>query len=596
MKGLLALAVAGVLALGGFAKATENVALVIGNGTYSAAPEAETAVRDAKAVSEALRNAGWDVTLGLNLDRRAMKRTIRDFASLAAQARQITIFYSGHALRTGGISYLAPIDASADTLTDVLFDGVPLSLLLEIAGEAPGKAIVFVDGAQLRGFKPTEFVEPGLAALRGPEGVLIVSAAAPGRAVRRSRWRDSRFAGQIVDQFIQPGASVADVAAGAAAPTFAVGRIDAEFTLSPMPDPISAKELAAEIEMAYWRAAEQSGKAEDYRVYLGRYPNGLFADYARERLGLGADDIIKEQPPQVDPRILADRDLNLSRIRKRKLQEYLLALGFDPKGIDGLFGESSRDAIRRWQQRNGIRDMNGWLTQSQLSLLTRQGEAALTAQRQKAEREQRARDARDNAFWKTTGALRTAQGYRRYLERYPEGLHAKSARAALARIAESNKDNAAKRERKAFKRARARDTAEAYRDYLGAYPDGIYRDRALARLDKIENAERAKARRARMEAREATLGLTRSDRLSVEQRLRAMGYQPGPLDGVFDKQTRAAIKGYQQARGLRANGYLNQRTVVTLVRETRGLPAGEKGVVIDGAQIIREVLDALGKN
>ena len=187
----------------------DGVALLIGNGDYENGPSAVTAERYVNSVGEALAEAGWKVSTGTNMDRAAMREVIAGFAAAATDADELLIYYSGHALRTGGVTFLAPTDTKADSLTDVMFDGVPLDLLLRTAATKPGKSVIFLDGAQLRGFTPSEFVEPGLAAIEGPEDVLIVSAAEPGHAIRRSRWRDSRFARLIVDRFLQPGASVA---------------------------------------------------------------------------------------------------------------------------------------------------------------------------------------------------------------------------------------------------------------------------------------------------------------------------------------------------------------------------------------------------
>ncbi|MEM1161831.1 MAG: peptidoglycan-binding protein [Pseudomonadota bacterium] len=578
----------------------DGVALVLGNGTYDRAPTAQTAVRDAKAVAAALEEAGWTVSMGTDLDRDAMRGMLRTFAGAAAEADEVAIFYSGHALRTGGVTYLAPTDAQAASLTDVLFDGVPLDLVMRIAGEKAGNAVIFLDGAQLRGFRPTEFVEPGLAALEGPEGVLIISAAEPGRAVRRSRWRDSRFARLIIDQFLQPGASVQEVAEDAASPTFVIGAADPDFMLSPEPEGVSEPDsLEAEIELAYWRTAERSGKAEDYQAYLKRYPKGTFSEFARERLGMSAEAETVPEEPKIDPRILAERDLNLSRIRKRKIQEYLMALGFDPRGIDGLFGPGSRRAITGWQKKNGY-DNEGWLTAEMVTKLTTQGEAALAEQRRIAEEQRRIREAEDNAYWSATGARATADGYRDYLKKYPEGLNAKLARAALAKIAEAEADAAARRELAAFERAQSADSAEAYRNYLGTYPEGIYRDEALARLDAIEGAERAAAQTAKWQAREDGLQLTLEDRSAIESRLRILGFAVGEEDGTFDERSRAAIKGFQSSRGIPDSGYLNKRTVVRIVRDSNEALAaaqqqqGGQRVVIDGAQVIQGVLEALG--
>ncbi|MEL6999816.1 MAG: peptidoglycan-binding protein [Pseudomonadota bacterium] len=577
---------------------SDGVALVIGNGDYKNAPTAETAVRDAKAVGEALSDAGWQVTTLTDLDRAEMREAIGGFSDVSGIGTEVVFFYSGHAIRSGGMTYLAPTDARAETLTDVLFDGVPLDLVLRIAAEKAGRATVFLDGAQLRGFTPTDFAEPGLDALEAPEGVLIVSAAEPGEAVRRSYWRESRFARLIIDRFLQPGAIANDVASGAGDPTFSSGEADADFAIVPEPEPVETSGLEYEIELAYWRTAERSGKADDYAAYLERYPAGAFAEFARERLGLDDASAAVPAEPTVPPEIQAERDLNLSRIRKRQVQTWLMALGHDPNGIDGLFGRGSRKAIRGWQGKNGF-EANSWLTAAQLEKLQAQGDAAIAEQKRIAEEQRRIREAEDNAYWSATGAKGNPDGYRAYLEKYPEGLNSKIARAALAKVAEAKADAQARKELRIFNRAKKQDTAESYRDYLGTYPEGIYRDQALARLDEIEGAERAAAEKARYEKAEAALKLSKPDRQSVEQRLRFLGFAAGQEDGVFDDRSRAAIKGYQSSRSIGDTGYLDSDTVVMLVNESNQQAQQQdrqNRVQIDGAQVIKGLLDALGKN
>ncbi|MFK7942200.1 MAG: peptidoglycan-binding protein [Paracoccaceae bacterium] len=564
-----------------------NAALIIGNGDYAYAPGAATAERDTRSLSAAFQSAGWAVLQGTNLDRAGMRELITQFAAEAEDADAVAIFYSGHAIRAGGVSFLAPVETKAETLTDVVFDGVPLDLLLAIAGEKAGSAVLFVDGAQLRGFSPTDTFEPGLSDLEGPDGVLIISAAEPGKAVRRSSWRDSRFARLIVDRFLDPGASLMEVAENAPAPVWITGNVDREFSLAALPE-AEAEGLEAEIELAYWRAAEKSGAAEDYQAYLKRFPNGIFAEFARARLGLSADAAVPEEP-EVDPRIQAERDLNLSRARKRRLQEYLLALGYDPKGIDGLYGRGTRRAIVAWQRKNGMAN-EGWLTKDQVGLLTEQGEAALEEQRRIAEEQRRIREAEDNAYWSATGAKATQAGYRAYLEKYPEGQHSKIARAAMAKVAEAEADALARKERRVWRRAEKRATAEAYRNYLGEYPEGVYRDNALAKLDAIESAERNAALADKLTKIENSLNLSDNDMLSVEQRLRFLGFEVGAVDGLFDERTRAGIKGYQNTREMEETGYLNRPTVVQLVRDTNRPQVQQQ---VDGAKVIQNLLEAL---
>ncbi len=570
----------------------DDMALVIGNGAYKNTSVAETAARDAEAVGEALEAAGWTVVKGTDLDRQSMRKTIRGFAESLDKADRILIFYSGHALRTGGETFLAPVDARATSLTDVLFDGVPLDLLMQLAAEKPGDAVVFLDGAQLRGFRPEDFVEPGLADLEGPDGVMIVSAAAPGRAVRRSRWRDSRFARLIIDQFLQPGVSVEKVAGSVSGPTYVTGSVDDDFMLVDPPKPADDPGgLDTEIEITFWRTAERSGRREDYEAYLKRYPSGFFVELAKQRLGVKDDGTRDDDVPDVDPNVEAENDLNLSRIRKRKVQEFLNVLGFNPRGIDGIFGKGTRRALARWQLDRGYEE-TGFLTRPQLRQLRREGSAAVEQARLDAERKKREAEAADNAYWNVTGATGRANDLRNYLEKYPEGLHAADARQSLEKLAEAEADTLARDERRAFRRAKRRDTAEAYRDYLGQYPNGIFRDRALARLDEIEGAERKKAERRRLRAIENGLGLSPNDRISVEMRLRFLGYDVGPQDGKFDRRTRSAIRGYQKSRGINVSGFLNRPTIVRLVRDSN---RGRGGATIDGADVVRGILDALGK-
>ncbi len=83
--------------------------------------------------------------------------------------------------------------------------------------------------------------------------------------------------------------------------------------------------------------------------------------------------------------------------------------------------------------------------------------------------------------------------------------------------------------------------------------------------------------------------------MSVEQRLRALGFETGPIDGKFDKRTRSAIKGYQASRGLKDTGFLNRKTLVRLVRDTDRREEHSAPMELDGADVIRGVLEALSK-
>lgn len=577
--------------------AEARIALLIGNGDYTNAPDAQTAVRDVNSVAEALRRAGWQVTALTDLDRGKMRQALKRFADAADDAKDVLVYYSGHALRTGGYTFLAPTDQRADSLVDVVFDAVPLDLVLRILAEGSGQGVLLIDGAQLEGFRPTQFVEPGLARIDAPEDVFVISAAPPGQAIRRSPERDSRFARQLVDSFLQPGADLVSTANKVGAPVWVTGTAATGFALAPKEAPVTGGDIESEIELAYWRTAERTGRAEDYRAYLQRYPRGVFADFARERLNVARDEPVPAQP-RVDPELDAENKMNLSRARVRQVQSWLAALGHDPGTPDGLMGPKTRSALRDWERSND-RQVNGYLSPAELDRLQAQGESALAEQKRREEQARRVAEAEDEGYWSATGAKRTAAGYRAYLERFPEGLHAREARAALSAMAEAEADASLRDERRAFRRAQREDTAEGWRDYLAQYPNGAFRDDATKRLDAIENAERDAANVERAERTEQGLGLNREDRLSIEQRLRSLGFEPGPLDGQFDRRTRAAISNYQASRGIEETGFLDRQTLVGIVQETSRAGLNQQGqtgqIVIDGTQVIRNLLGAFGE-
>jgi len=54
--------------------------------------------------------------------------------------------------------------------------------------------------------------------------------------------------------------------------------------------------------------------------------------------------------------------------------------------------------------------------------------------------------------------------------------------------------------------------------------------------------------------------MTESDIMRLEEALVQSGYDPGPVDGVIDDETRAAIQQFQDDHQLAATGIIDQKT------------------------------------
>lgn len=51
---------------------------------------------------------------------------------------------------------------------------------------------------------------------------------------------------------------------------------------------------------------------------------------------------------------------------------------------------------------------------------------------------------------------------------------------------------------------------------------------------------------------------------ALQSRLKALGFDPGPIDGTFGRSTIAAIKAFQKAHGLPADGVVGPKTIALL--------------------------------
>ena len=236
--------------------------------------------------------------------------------------------------------------------------------------------------------------------------------------------------------------------------------------------------------------------------------------------------VVVDTAEQIEARIGLDRRARLL------IQKDLTTLGFDTRGVDGIFGNGTRAAIRAWQQREGL-SHTGYLTAGQIPILRQQAETARVVNA-----------TNDRQYWARTGANGTARGLEQYLSRYPNGQFANRARAELARMNASTDEQA-------WTRAVQADTREAYQQYLHDFPNGIYKNIARARIGTPPVVVENNAQRV-----EAALRLNSITRLLIEQRVADLGYRTGPRDGVFDLATRQGFRRYQRDRGLEVTGYV----------------------------------------
>jgi formylglycine-generating enzyme required for sulfatase activity len=196
--------------------AAERVALVIGNSAYRNAEELPNPKNDATAIAEALTRTGFEVDLRTDLDQLGMQHAMRDFGLKAEAAEVALVFYAGHGVQVAGENYLLPIDAALERERDLLYEALPLNLVLGEIAQAQKLGLVIVDACrdnplaeQLRrtlGPIRSRLVGDGLARMENlPSDTMIAFATRPGEVAVDGADVHSPYAAALLEHIEEPG-------------------------------------------------------------------------------------------------------------------------------------------------------------------------------------------------------------------------------------------------------------------------------------------------------------------------------------------------------------------------------------------------------
>lgn len=540
------------LVLGGPAAMAEDVALVLGNDRYESIDRFSRGTEIVTAAEE-LSQLGFNVIALPNGRTANTAAALGEFLDAVPDAERIVVALSGRFVTDGERSWLMTADVADPGLLSLGDQAVSVDALLTVMARAQGRAILLLglDTEDTGAIDP--WLRLGVAEIDPPQGVTVL---AGGPRI---------MAEFITDALAVPGTDLARTIADSGRIAVA-GFLPSSFVFLP-PDraeipvaPVEVDDSALEEERAFWTGVVALDTVDAYRSYLNAYPQGIYASEAEEAIAA----IIAE--PNRNAR-LAEEALNLDRDARRDIQRNLTLLGFETRGIDGIFGQATRGAIIAWQQENGF-PQTGYVTAEQINRLDAQAARRAAQLEAEAARQAQIAAAADRAFWDETGARGDEAGLRAYLERYPDGLFADTAEEQLARIEAAKRDEAEAVDRAAWDRARQADTVAAYRTYLREFPEGAFREEAQARVRELTEDNEAAGRLAEARAAEQALGLNRATLQIVEARLEQLNLSPGEVDGVLNRDSRRAIRIYQRDRGLEVTGFLDEATLVRLLADS----------------------------
>ncbi|MDO9059130.1 MAG: caspase family protein, partial [Bradyrhizobium sp.] len=366
-----------------------------------------------------------------------MTERLLEFGKKAQGADVAVFFYAGHGIAIGGTNYLLPIDADIKSEMDVkLGAAINIDLTLDqTMGDAKVK-LVFLDACRDNPFAAkikansgatrSVSVQTGLAEMKSGEGTLIAFATGPGQtALDGKEGTNSPFTRALMANIATPGVEIQQAMTKvraqvneetnkgqlpwghtnligtvylnqAAAPATAAGPAQAG-------PAVATASQGSEVEVEFWRSVRESNKAEELNAYLATYPNGQFRSLAQARIASLQDgasaNATRNLTTGIDPKTFeaeanqtTEDQIGLDKGQRRDVQRRLNGLGFDTK-VTGVFNESTRSVITRWQAARGY-PKSGYLNKFQhRALLTEIVATTPTASSDESEEKKPARRA-----------------------------------------------------------------------------------------------------------------------------------------------------------------------------------------------------------
>jgi hypothetical protein len=209
---------AGILLASHAAFAENRVALVIGQSAYRAVTALPNPASDARAMSQLLADAGFDVTSAADLSQNEMRQTVGEFAAKMAAKGPDTValvFYAGHGLQIDGENFLVPVDVDPKREADIPLQAVRLNDILNTLTSVPSKMrILLLDACRNNPFPDiNKTAGRGLAivdAKTGAPGTFMSFSTSPGAEAEDGSGADSPYTTALLAAAKEPGLSIED--------------------------------------------------------------------------------------------------------------------------------------------------------------------------------------------------------------------------------------------------------------------------------------------------------------------------------------------------------------------------------------------------
>ena len=299
-----------------FAQPGENrVALVLGNSAYKSAP-LRNPTNDAKDMAAKLKGMGFTVVERNNLTVKQIGSTLREFRSKLTPGSVALVFYAGHGLQIKGENYFPTVDAEIAGEEDVPNQSLSMRQIMDVLGDAKTRLnLVFLDACRnnpyARSFRSSS---DGLSKVNAPSGTLISFATRPGSVAADGTGRNGLYTGALLASMDSRGEPIEQVLKRVVTSVKASsknqqepwmeGSIEGEFCFGNCMT-TTAAQISVSDDRALWDSVKDSRDMQDLQAYVNKFPRGLFAEVAGNRIKaieqIGASQAVAAAQPPTRP-------------------------------------------------------------------------------------------------------------------------------------------------------------------------------------------------------------------------------------------------------------------------------------------------------
>lgn len=194
----------------------KRLALIIGNGNYLNARKLANPVNDAIDMTSTLRELGFEVISGTNLNLRQMTEKVREFGDKLRASGGVGLFYyAGHGVQVNGRNYLIPVEADIPREDEITYVALNLELVLQkMATANNGLNIVVLDACRNNPFArgwSRDTSDGGLAQITTPKGTFIAYATSPDTTASDGTGRNGLYTAELLKYIKQPNLKIEEI-------------------------------------------------------------------------------------------------------------------------------------------------------------------------------------------------------------------------------------------------------------------------------------------------------------------------------------------------------------------------------------------------